>query len=292
MNYNKWLAENTENLKDKLVAVTGTTGGLGRELVRYLCELEAKVIMLDRNERRSADFRQELLQAYPNADIKGITVDLEDFSSVRSVTEQLKKLPIDVFFHNAGAYSIPRRKCSTGLDNIFQINFVSPLFMITELLPALRKRNGRVVAVGSIAHNYSKTDRADVDFSSRTASSKVYGNAKRYLMFSLFELFKDETEASLSIVHPGITFTNITAHYPKVIFAVIKHPMKLIFMKPKKASLCLVKGIFQPTGYHSWIGPKLFNIWGLPKLKALKTCKTDESRVIGETAKEILKKIY
>lgn len=291
MSIYKWLQENTHNISEQTIAVTGTTGGLGRQLCRYLCEFGAKIIMLDRNAERAEILCRELLKQFPDADIKRITVDLEDMESVKSVTETLKKLPINIFIHNAGAYSIPRHKCSTGFDNVFQINFVSPYYMIRKLMPSLRERGGKVIAVGSIAHNYSETDPLDIDFSSRLAASKVYGNSKRYLMFSLFELFKNEKSVKLSIVHPGITFTNITAHYPKLIFAVIKYPMKLIFMSPKKAALSTVKGIFSDCGYHEWIGPRLFNIWGLPKLKKLKTCSEKESLYIGDSADKIYRKL-
>ncbi len=287
MNYKKWLHCNTEDLKGKLIAVTGTTGGLGKELCRFLCEIHAELILLDRNAERSQGFKKELNAVYPESSVECITVDLEDFSSVKAAVQVLKQRPIDVFIHNAGAYSIPRHTCDTGFDNVFQINFVSPYYMIRELLPTLSKRKGRVVAVGSIAHNYSKTDLDDIDFSTRTAASKVYGNAKRYLMFSLFELFKTQTDVTLSVVHPGITFTNITAHYPKLIFAVIKHPMKVIFMRPQKAALCILKGVFEPTGYHEWIGPRLFNVWGVPKLNKISTCSENESALIGQTAEKI-----
>lgn len=287
MDYKKWLNENVGDLVGKTVAITGTTGGLGRELARYLCELHADVILLDRSAERSENFKNELLTLYPDINIKGFTVDLENFDSVKAAAEVLKRLPIDIFIHNAGAYCIPRHKCSTGFDNVFQINFVSPFYMIHELLPNLRERKGRVVAVGSIAHNYSKADFNDIDFSTRTASSKIYGNAKRFLMFSLYELFKNETEVTLSIAHPGITFTNITAHYPKLIFAVIKYPMKIIFMKPKKAVLSILKGVFTPTFFHTWLGPRIFNIWGLPKLQKLNTVSEAESQKIGLLANEI-----
>jgi len=145
--------------------------------------------------------------------------------------------------------------------------------------------------VGSIAHNYSKTDENDTDFSTRTASSLVYGNAKRYLMFSLYELFKNEIDASLSVAHPGITFTNITAHYPKLIFAVIKYPMKVIFMKPRKAALSILRGCFEATPYNFWIGPGIFNVWGYPKMQKLLSCKSDESEKIGQKAEEIYNNI-
>ena len=172
---------------------------------------------------------------------------------------------------------------------MFQINFASPYYMIRKLLPTLREREGKAVVVGSIAHNYSRIDKNDIDFSNCGAASKVYGNAKRYLMFSLFELFKNEDKAHLSVVHPGITFTNITAHYPKLIFAIIKHPMKIIFMKPRKAALSILKGVFEHTGYCEWIGPSIFDIWGYPRKRILSTCHESEIKDIADIAEKVYK---
>ena len=283
---------NCKNLNGKTIAITGATGGIGRELCDYILNLGANLILLDRNAEKSHALGKKLLNKYSNAKIEYITTDLEDFGSVTRSCEILKSKPIDIFIHNAGAYSIPRKKCDTGYDNVFQINFVSPYYIIRELLPILEKRKeSRVIVVGSIAHNYSKTDENDIDFSKIKAASKVYGNSKRYLMFSLYELFKNETKVKLSVTHPGITFTNITAHYPKVIFAIIKYPMKIIFMKPKKAMLSIAEGLFTDCNYHEWIGPKLFNIWGKPKLKRLSTCNQAESEKIGKTADSIYTKL-
>ena len=198
---------------------------------------------------------------FPTVNVSLLTVDLVDVDSVASATERLKEIAPDILIHNAGAYSIPRCTSNSGYDNVFTINFVSPYYMIREMLPVLEKKQGRVVVVGSIAHNYSKIDESDIDFSKVKAASKVYGNAKRFLMFSLYELFLSERNVTLSVTHPGITFTNITAHYPKLIFALIKHPMKVIFMSPEKAALSIVKGFFAPTEYHTWYGPRLFNVW-------------------------------
>lgn len=291
MNIKTWIEKNTESISGKTVAVTGTTGGLGREICIYLASLGAKLVLVDRNAKRSESFRDELISKYGACEVSCVGADLEDIESVRLAKERLIEIRPDVFIHNAGAYSIPRHKCSTGYDNVFQINFVSPYYLIRELLPSLRKSGGRVVVVGSIAHNYSKIDVNDVDFSKRKRASLVYGNAKRYLMFSLFELFKSEDKVSLGVTHPGITFTNITSHYPKLIFAIIKHPMKIIFMKPSRAALSILRGVFEPCEYHTWIGPRHFGIWGLPKRKKLLTCSKSESEQIGKNADEIYRKI-
>ena len=114
----------------------------------------------------------------------------------------------------------------------------------------------------------------------------VYGNAKRHLMYSMAELFSRE-EVHLSVTHPGITFTNITAHYPELIFALIKYPMKIIFMRPKKACLSIVRGIFEHTDGREWIGPRIFNVWGFPIKKPLKTASDGEIKAIFSRAEEI-----
>lgn len=291
MNYKNWINKNTATLEGKKVAISGSTGGLGREICFYLASLSAQLILMDRNSQKADELKAAILKKYPQVNISHIRLDLSDMDTVFSACDELEKINPNIIILNAGAYSVPRFKCSTGLDNVFQINFAAPYYIVNRLLPTLRANGGRVVAVGSIAHNYSKTDQGDIDFSKRKKASLVYGNAKRYLMFSLFELFKSEKDVALSVVHPGITFTNITAHYPKIIFAIIKHPMKIIFMPPKKAALCVVKGIYQKTDYHKWIGPGFLNIWGLPKYRKLKTCTKEESITIGKTAEKIYQDI-
>ncbi len=289
MNYNNWIVKNTSSLKGKTVAVSGATGGIGTKLCDYLAQLGANIICLDRNIEKSNKLIIYLKEKYSCLSAKHITVDLENFDRVKVVAEQLKELDIDYLILNAGAYKIPRHKCNTGYDNVFQINFVSPYYLARELMPQIKSRGGRVVAVSSIAHNYSKIDINDIDFSTRKASSLVYGNAKRFLTFALYELFNSDN--ALSIVHPGITFTNITNHYPKLIFAIIKHPMKIIFMPAKKAALCVLYGLFCGCKNNEWIGPRFFNIWGLPKLKKLHTATQDECLNICNKTNEIIDKL-
>ena len=104
-------------------------------------------------------------------------------------------------------------------------------------------------------------------------------------------MFKNEINVKLSICHPGITYTNITSHYPKLINYIIKYPMKLVFMSPRKASLSIINGIYTNTQYHTWIGPKFANIWGFPKAKRLYSCSAVESNTIGKIAEEIYNKL-
>ena len=284
MKRKEFILKNASHLKGRTVAITGSTGGIGQELCRYLAAIGASLILMDRNQNRSQALKDRLIEKFPNINITLIPVELSDMDSVKTATARLKALEPYVFIHNAGAYSIPRHICSTGMDNVFQINFLSPYYIIRELLPTLRENGGRVIVMGSIAHRYSQTRKDDIDFSKERRASRVYGNAKRYLMFSLYGLFEEETNAHLAVVHPGITFTGITAHYPKLIFALIKRPMKVIFPKPAKACLSALVGTYEDCGYRQWIGPRIFDIWGYPKKKHLGGISDDEIKDIEKTA--------
>lgn len=277
--------KHTASLDGKTVAISGATGGIGQELCVYLAQLGAHLVLLDRNQSKSARLEAQLLSRFPTLRIQRIPLDLEDVPNVKQVAANLIALPIDVLILNAGIYQVPRHKCTTGLDNVFQVNFVSPYYLVRTLLPHLRERGGRVVAVGSIAHNNAPTDKKDVDFSTRQKSSLVYGNSKRFLMYALYELFDDLP--GMAVTHPGITLTNISAHHPPLIFKLIKGPMKIIFMSPKEASLSILRGVFEDCRKNEWIGPRWFDLWGAPTKRKLTTCSAEESRWIFQTAETI-----
>ena len=286
MSIGRWIKKNTESLLGRRVVISGSTGGLGRELCYFLAELGAELILLDRNSEKSIALADELRSVFPSLSVSHMGADMSDMSSVISAADRLEKMKIDYLILNAGAYSIPRKTCDTGYDNVFQINFVSPYYLTRRLLPQIEKRGGRVIAVGSIAHNYSKIDEGDIDFSSRSKASLVYGNAKRYLTYGLLAL----DSRAVFVAHPGISFTGITNHYPPLLFALIKWPMKLIFMRPRRACLSILYALFREHRPDSWIGPSLFDVWGMPRQKPLRTASRPEREKITEIAEEIYNK--
>ena len=286
--YNRWFARHTHSLRGKRVAVCGATGGIGEELCRHLARLGAELWLCCRSEAKTQALIDKLRADYPDLVARFIPLDLEDAQSVNVAAEILAQTPPHVLIHNAGAYAIPRRTTAQGVDNVFAINCLSPYVLTERLLTPMASVNGRVVCVGSIAHHYSKIDPADTDFATRTAASKVYGNAKRHLMLALYERFAGVKGVTLSVVHPGITFTNITAHYPQWLFSIIKHPMKIVFMPPRRAALSVLRGVFEFTAYGEWIGPRLFDVWGLPRKRKLRTFTRDEAKIAFD-AEERLK---
>ncbi len=285
--FSAWRQRHTASLQGKTVAITGSTGGLGQALCQELLALGASLILIDRNEQKQQVLMDTLQAAVPTAHIRGLIADLADRRTVDRAINALLADPPDIVILNAGAYSIPRHTCDTGYDNVFQINFLSPYIMIRRLLPALEARRGRIVVVGSIAHNYSRSDMTRVDFADCKAASKVYGNAKRWLMAATAALIPRHPQVAFSITHPGISFTGITAHYPPWLFAIIKHPMKVIFMRPANACRSILQGVFDSCQPDEWIGPRYFDVWGAPKKKRLRTISAAERAAIAATTEEI-----
>ena len=293
MNISKWLIKNNINLKNKTVVITGATGGLGKEICLLLAERGANIILACRNEESSNKLKSDITTIYPSTQISFIKLDLSNIESVNSCIKELKRLGgIDILINNAGVYNVPLKTLDSGYNNIFQINFLYTYYLTKQLLPELEKKeNSTCITIGSVAHNYSKIDVNDIDFSTRQKPSKIYGNSKRFLMFSLYELFKNNSKVKLSIVHPGVTLTNMTNHYPKCINWLVKIGIKLFFPRPKKAVLSIILGTSTPTSYHEWIGPSIFNVWGMPQISKLKTCTPNESKKIYEIAEETYDKI-
>lgn len=292
MNYEKWLQKNTTSLKNKTVAITGSTGGLGKEICLHLLQLDANLVLIDRNKQKQDNLKEFLLQKYSNGNITGLLANHEDFASIKKVAENLKNLDIDILILNAGAYKIPQKTTTIGYDNIFQINFLSPYYILKELLPILdKKQNSKVVIVGSIAHKKNRYNKDDIQFIDCKKSVRRYGNAKRLLMFGSTKLAEQYKNVKISVTHPGITLTNIISNFSKPLYKIVKPLMKIIFDSPQKASLNIIKGIFSNTANTMWIGPKYFDIWGLPKLKLLKTYNNQEAINIFKTAEDIYNNI-
>ena len=284
------IQKNTTSLAGKVVAISGSTGGLGHALCMQLAALGAQLILLDRNQEKVNALCAHIRREFPQCKVGYVLMDLAKMESVDMAADILQKKQIDVLICNAGAYAVPRFITSSGLDNVFQINFAAPYYLVRRLMPTLAARQGRVVLVGSIAHNYSKTDPDDVDFRTRKKASLVYGNAKRYLMFAS-PAAAAQAGLAVAVTHPGIAVTGITAHYPKWLYALIKYPMKIIFMKPRRACLSILRGVFETTAPDEWIGPRVFDVWGLPRKARLHTCDRREKAMICDEAERIYRDI-
>ena len=291
MNKDKWINKNCTNLIGKTICITGSTGGIAKYFTEIFASFGANFIFANRNLQKSEKQKQEILAKYPNCKIQIFEVDMSDINSIKIFAHDIKNIKIDILILNAAIYNVKVFQTNLGYNNIFQVNFISPYFLVKQLLPQLEKNyDSKVIVLGSIAHKFQKLNLTDLDYTKNAKTNKIYGNSKRFLMFSLYKLFLNK-KTKLSIVHPGITLTNMTNHYHKLINWFVKIGISLVFPSPQKACLSIVKGAYDSTNEGEWIGPKMLNIWGYPKKQKLKKYKTDEAETMFQLAENIYSKI-
>ncbi|TPV93820.1 MAG: SDR family NAD(P)-dependent oxidoreductase [Myxococcales bacterium FL481] len=151
---NRLIAEHTQDMAGKIVAITGTTSGTGYVCARELAKLGATVLLLNRDSPRSRSALETLQAEVPGATFEPITCDLQNFDSVRAAAREIssRRDRLDVLCNNAGVMAFPEQATKDGYDVQMQTNSISPFLLTKELFPLLRRSvDGRVVNHSSAA---------------------------------------------------------------------------------------------------------------------------------------------
>jgi 3-oxoacyl-[acyl-carrier protein] reductase len=159
-------------LRERVCVVTGSTGGIGREAARLLCQEGARVVISGRDAERVERTRTELGAAL------GVASNLaEDGAPEALITEATSRVgPVDVLVNNVGvAYQAAFDEVSDRQwDEMWELNVMSYVRAIRAVLPAMReRRRGVIVNVSSTAGkrpstampNYSVTKAAVLSLS-------------------------------------------------------------------------------------------------------------------------------
>ncbi len=138
------------DLSQKIILVTGASSGLGFESAKKLAGLGAQVILLCRNNEKGENAIRMIKQAVPDAKLSLYIVDLASFDSVRNfikqITEEYQRL--DILINNAAVMKQKRSLTEDGFETMFQVNFLSPVLLMTELLPLLNQSScGQIINI-------------------------------------------------------------------------------------------------------------------------------------------------
>ena len=270
-------------MKNKVVAITGSTGGILTQVCLGLVKDNYDLILINRNLAKSEEQRNKLLEINPNVNIDILIADMIDIDSVKKVTNELLTRDFDYLILAAAIYNQKVVPTSTGYNNIFTVNFISPYYMAREVLE--HKPNVKIITICSVAYKYAPINLDDIDKTSEKRNTHIYGNSKRFLMCSLMNYH------NVIRAHPGVTETKLTSHYPKFINWLIVIGIKLLFPSNKKAARNILYGIDHQTNYLEWIGPSFIDLYGKPKIKKLKKLQQEEIDQIITISEEIYKKI-
>lgn len=273
--YEKWIKNNTHLLTNQLAIVVGATGSIGKEIVDFLLQLKAKVVIGARNIAKAESLKNQLLLKYPDGKVYVEYVDVSSLESIDKFQLEIdrKYQKADIFINNSGVYHLPKSLSVDGYEIHFATNSLGNYYLAKKIMYDL-KENAKMIFVSSLSANFYNINFKDIQSSHCKNKMKVYATSKRIMMANTISLKKDLAQHSIDInlVHPGVCATELfTKSHSKIFIKLIYPLMKLIFHSPKKAALNIIKAIFVETKENEWITPSgLFEVWGYPKVKKMK----------------------
>jgi NAD(P)-dependent dehydrogenase (short-subunit alcohol dehydrogenase family) len=202
------------SLQDKTVLVTGATSGIGEAAARKLASLGAHTILVGRNRKKCEAVAQNLIRASNNRNIDVFQADLSSQSEIRGLAAELISHvdKLDVLVNNAGALFKTRKQSIDGLELTFALNHLGYFLLTVLLLPALRKSpSGRIVVVGSHAHEGARMDFDDLQLEHGYERINAYRQSKLANLLFTFELARllRGEHITVNALTPGNVATNL-----------------------------------------------------------------------------------
>jgi len=273
-----WTPERIENLKGKTYIITGTTSGTGFEAAKILLSKGAKVVMLNRNQKKSAETIVTLKQELGNnIDVSSIQMDLAVQASVKKAAEEVLKTvsQIDALICNAAIAQVPKQTLTVdGFESQLGVNHYGNFLLQGLLYPRIEESKGRIVTVGSMGYNLGikNIQFDDMNWDKNYSPNGVYSQSKLAQIMSVYELQDrlkkaDKTNVKVYACHPGASRTSLIKTNGSMMTRFIWQLMKLspLVQSAEKGSypqlMCATEpnlnqnGFYGPTGRNYWTGP-------------------------------------
>ena len=191
----------------KVVLVTGSTSGLGRELALRLGARGDHVIVHGRNEERGAEVVDAINAAGPGS-ARFYRADFASFAEVRTFAETLLADydRMDILINNAGFGSAPDERWVTedGHEYRFQVNYLSTFLLTHMLMPRLLESTpARIVNVSSGAQ--APIDFDDVMIENDFSGRRAYAQSKLAQIMFTHDLAEDLAGTGIVVgsLHPA-----------------------------------------------------------------------------------------
>jgi len=191
----------------KVVLITGSTDGLGREVALRLGATGAHVIVHGRNRERGL--------AVVDAITKGgkgsaafFAADLASLANVRALADTILKIypRIDVLINNAGVWlrEGPRQNSTDGYEMTFAVNYLAGYLLTKQLLPRLiASAPSRIINVAS--QSQSPLDLDDVLQEKTYIGQRAYTQSKLAQVMFTIDLARELQGRNVTVVslHPA-----------------------------------------------------------------------------------------
>ena len=273
-----WTADRIDDLNGKTYIITGTTSGTGFEAAKIVLSKGAKVVMLNRNLKKSADTITTLKQELGNhIDVLSIEMDLAVQASVKKAAKEVLKTvsQIDALICNAAIAQVPKQTLTVdGWESQMGTNHFGNFTLQALLFPLIEQSKGRIVVVGSMGYDMAiKTIQFDdLNWDKNYHPNAVYSQSKLAQIMCVYEL-QDRLKAAnrddvkVYACHPGASRTSLIKTSGSLMTRFAWQLMKLspFVQSAEKGAypqlMCATEsnldqsGFYGPTGRNNWTGP-------------------------------------
>ena len=193
------------NIKDKVVVITGASSGMGEAAARHLAEQGAKVVMAARRTDRIAALASELQQQ--NKNVIAVATDVTKPDDVNHLIQTTVNTfgRVDVLINNAGVMPLSRLEQGhvDEWNQMIDVNLRGVLHGIAAVLPYMKSQKaGHIINTASVA--------AHLVFQ----SSAVY-SATKFAVRALTEGLRQEMAVHnirATLISPGAVKTELLDH--------------------------------------------------------------------------------
>jgi NAD(P)-dependent dehydrogenase (short-subunit alcohol dehydrogenase family) len=205
------------DMDNKTILITGASAGIGLQSSIELAKTGAEVVMVGRDEERTAQAAEQVKSGSGNQAVSYLLADLSSLQDVRKLAQEFKSKynKLDVLLNNAGAIFFTRKQSVDGYEMTFAVNHLN-YFLLTDLLLELLKASpaGRSVNVSSRAHYRGHVNFDDLQSQRGYGPMKAYSMSKLMNVLFTYELSRrlQGTNVTANCLHPGFVATNFAVN--------------------------------------------------------------------------------
>lgn len=268
-----WTPEQLGSLEGRTYVITGANTGAGFEATRVFLSKGARVVMMNRNARKSAAAIATLKQEFGSgADVTFVRMDLAVLDSVReAAAEVIRTIPrIDTLICNAAIAQVAEQEITVdGFESQLGVNHFGHFLLCGLLFDRIEESRGRIVVVGSNGYKMGlkKIQFEDLNFDGKYSPWASYAQSKLAQMVFAYELQRRiqaaDSTVQVHVCHPGASRTNLLQDTANTFQKTLWSVLSVFAQSAEKGSwpevMCATAEGLEPAKYY---GPTRFDMVG------------------------------
>ena len=200
-------------METKIILVTGSTDGIGKQTALELAQKGHKIIVHGRNRQKSQEAAEEIKLRSGNTEVEFAVADFTDFEDIAKMARDIKNRfsELDVLINNAGVFEKERVIVKNGFERTFMVNHLAPFALTLQLLDLIKSIPGsRIVNVSSMAQSGSiEFDNLNGEKYFDPYNAYAVSKLENVLFTYKLDRLLKGSDVTVNCLHPGVISTKL-----------------------------------------------------------------------------------